>query len=62
MILLLVSVFVKKESDDEKELSKRQPEEYQGPDGEGPTCQNVISIKFKEFQRAEQGELERGRN
>ena len=46
MKLLLVSVFVKKESDDEKKLSKCQPKEYQGPDGEGPTCQNVISINF----------------
>ena len=46
MKLLLVSVFVKKESYDEKELSKRQPEEYQGPDGEGPTWQNVININF----------------
>ena len=48
MILLLFSIFVKKESDDKKELSKRQPQEYEGPNRKGPTWHTIInSQNFK---------------
>ena len=38
---------MKKESFDEKELSKCQPQENEGPDSEGPTWQTFTSQDFK---------------